>query len=153
MRSKIAGRTLFRDPWNPTPEELAAWAYTKRAFAPEQDFELALIHTTAFYDMLLAYAADVACPKQRFFLGCLYVLVGDGVRSSWDTFSRLAIERLIQVGIQSDHPDVQLWATRAQDLINNPSHYTYADWGLGSRLVYTKPLKKRNIAKQKRTKS
>jgi hypothetical protein len=102
---------MFRDPWDPTRDEVLQWAYTQRAFAPNQDFELAVIHNVALYNAMLACAADASCPKQRFFLGCLYVLIGDAVRSSRDRFSRSVIERLIQQGIEAVDPGVQLWAT------------------------------------------
>jgi len=136
MPKKSLPHTLFRDPVDPTPDEVHHWAYMARAFAPSQDFELIIIHNPALDPLVFGCAADTACPKQRFFLGCLYVLVGDAVRSQWKTFPRHRIERLIQQGLHSNHPDVECWATRAQALLNDPTGYTYAEWGLGSRFVY-----------------
>ena len=68
----------FVDPWNPSPGEIRAWAYDAESLEPCQDFKLALSwswHEKA----LLECASDDRCPKRRYFLDVLYLIVGNAV--------------------------------------------------------------------------
>ncbi|MCB8976485.1 MAG: hypothetical protein H6657_03555 [Ardenticatenaceae bacterium] len=132
---------MFREVWNPTREEVLRWAYTPNVYTPTQDFELA-VYTPELHDLILQCASDQACPHQDFFLSCLYVLVGDALRSKWKVFSETLIINLIMKGKQSPTLAVQMWAKRAEDLIAKPTLYNYDQWGLGSSYVYEARQKK-----------
>lgn len=70
------------DPWNPTSSEIRSWAYDPEADDPCQDWALALswLQDESVY---LSLAADDRCPKRRFFLSLLYLMVGDAVRTDF----------------------------------------------------------------------
>ena len=128
---------MFRDPWNPSHEEVMQWAYMPNVYAPTQDFELA-VSGSEFHDLILQCAADESCPNRCFFLSCLYVLVGDAVRTKWNAFSETTIITIVRKGKESSAIDVRNWAKRAGKLIADPTLYNYDQWGLGSSFVYGK---------------
>ena len=69
---------MVHDPWNPMPDEVREWAYDAEALAPCEDWDLALSwaqHERAYLEL----ASDEACPKRRYFLAVLYLMVGDAV--------------------------------------------------------------------------
>lgn len=66
---------FIKDPYNPSLDELRWWAYDEGAGIPDQDYELILARDE-FYEDILRFAADPSCPKQRFFLSCLYMING-----------------------------------------------------------------------------
>ena len=148
MPRRKNSQKMFREVWNPTREEVVRWAYAPNVYTPTQDFELAVC-TPELHDLILQCASDQACPHQDFFLSCLYVLIGDALRSKWKVFPEMLIKNLIKKGKQSTTQEVQMWAKRAEELIANPTLYNYDQWGLGSSYVYEAPLK--NI-KNKRAK-
>lgn len=135
MPRRKKSEKMFRDAWNPTREEVLRWAYTPNVYAPDQDFELA-VYDAEFHDLILQCADDQACPQQYFFLSCLYVLVGDAVRTNWKVFSQVTITNFIEKGQQAHDSDVQNWAERAKKLIVEPALYNYDQWGLSSSFVY-----------------
>ncbi|MGQ7844592.1 hypothetical protein ACUNV4_08955 [Granulosicoccus sp. 3-233] len=60
--------------------ELVDWAYHPESFVGvDQDVEL-LVASLRNADVILACAADDQCPKQRFFVNCACLIVGDAVR-------------------------------------------------------------------------
>ena len=135
MSRRKSSKKMFRDAWNPTHEEVVRWAYTPNVFTPDQDFELAVIQNPDLHNLILQCVGDEECPHRYFFLGCLYVLVGDAVRSNWTTFSRAIITNLIKKGQQALDPEIRKWAERAEKLISDPAAYSYDQWGLGSSYI------------------
>jgi hypothetical protein len=67
----------FVDVWNPTDDEVRAWAQTD-GYQPTEDWELAVYVLRP--EFLAELAADASSPKRLFFLQCLYHAVGDTVR-------------------------------------------------------------------------
>ena len=115
------------DPWNPTPDEIRAWAYTPGAVEPCQDWDLALswsLHEKA----LLETASDDSCPNRRYMLAVLYLVVGDAVRSDLRTRPRPVIEGFLDRAGQYDHPDIRLWERRSRELLANPARFDYECW-------------------------
>ena len=94
--------TSFADPWKLTPEEVRAWAYGGDLM-PDQDWELALTGTR-LHRLCVELASDDDCPTRGFFLGILYMTVGQAVRSNFSTVPRVAIEELISAASHSDCP-------------------------------------------------
>lgn len=113
---------FFHDIYNPAPEELRAWSYaTAEPEWPVEDWDL-MVTTRVNAPMILMLASDDANPQQRFFLSCLYLLVGDMVR----TYVRDARRRGAQTPwswlmarLRHPHPDddVLNWI----DLVDRPA--------------------------------
>jgi hypothetical protein len=71
----------IRDVLNPTDAELRQWGFHRDAVQPTEDWDAA-ITTDERASLFLELAEDLDCPQGDFFLHCLYLLVGDTVRSS-----------------------------------------------------------------------
>ncbi len=77
------GYPRLTNPIDPTPEDLRLWAYTRDAEYPDemsQDWDLCVISFERA-PLILEFASDENCPNRRFFLGCLYTMAGDCVRT------------------------------------------------------------------------
>jgi hypothetical protein len=118
-----------RDPWNPTEAEVRDWAYQPDATC-EEDWHMAL-PGTGFEELYLDLGVDPACPNRGFFLEVLYLLVGDAVRSGYRVFPRERVEELLERGLATGHPDLQLWAERSRALRARPDTFDYDAWGGG----------------------
>jgi hypothetical protein len=121
---------LIYDPWNPTPDELRAWAYDTNAVEPCQDWDLVLCwapHVNAHLEL----ASDESCPKRRYFLAILYLLVGDAVRTNFRNHLRLSIEDWIARGDVHTHPAIRLWQERSRRLLEAPEQFNYEQWCAG----------------------
>jgi hypothetical protein len=129
------------NPIDPTPEDLKLWAYTAGAMYPAEmpeDWDL-LISSFDRASLLLEFASDSSCPNRKFFLQCLYGLVGDSVgsRSTKEVGSRSTKEVVdraehLVASVSSAAPeDVHLWAARVRHLISDPASYRYEDWDWG----------------------
>jgi hypothetical protein len=115
------------DPWNPSPDEIRAWAYTPGAVEPCQDWDLALcwsLHEQA----LLETASDDACPGRRYMIAVLYLIVGDAVRNGFRSRPCTVIEGFLARADAFDHPEIRLWQRRSRELLANPAHLDYALW-------------------------
>ena len=120
----------MHDPWNPMPDEVREWAYDPEALEPCQDWDLALSwaqHERAYLEL----AADPACPKRRYFLALLYLMVGDAVRTGFRNRPRPLIEGLIEKGDSYKHPDIRRWQERSRRLLKDPESFAYEDWCAG----------------------
>jgi hypothetical protein len=121
------------DPWNPSSNDIREWAFDAGADAPVQDFGLVLLwaHDERVY---LDLASSDDCPKRRFFLSVLYLMVGDAVRNNFNGGPRSIIDGLIANGDNFPHPGIHKWPQRSRDLIANPESFDYDDW-CGGRLA------------------
>lgn len=118
------------DPWQPTPDEIRAWAYDAHAAEPCQDWDLALAwsgHERA----LLECASDDTCPRQAYMLAVLYLIVGDAVRTGFQSRPRAVIEGFLDFASAFCHPSIQLWQQRSRALLRDPSTFTYEAWCAG----------------------
>lgn len=133
---KPKGRTFnFPDRVNPTDAELEEWAYAVDLPYPpiEQDWDL-IVTRISRGALLLKLASDATCPRQNFFLRCLYLLIGDSVRTKFNIFfPRSAIEDLLVVASESQDKAVLQWVERSRFLIAHPETFNYEDW-CGGRL-------------------
>jgi hypothetical protein len=123
-RSVVNG---FRDEFNPTADELRAWALVPAAFAPSQDWELIISSMEEHFDLYLELAESGA-PGAETFLRCLRCLVGDEVRSPGSTCPRARVELLVDRGARSLDPRVRQWAKSAQQVLEHPESFRYDDW-------------------------
>lgn len=118
----------FHDPWNPTHDEVVAWAFDADALAPDQDFHLALSWARSLERTYVDLASDEKCPKRRFFLDVLYLMIGDAVRSQFRSVARPLVEGFIELGDGIEHPDIRLWQSRSRRLLKHPKEFSYEAW-------------------------
>ena len=123
--------SFFADEWNPTSEEIRAWAYSN-ALEPYEDFDI-LIAEPAHVATLICLASDPSCPSRSYILGSLYCLVGH---------SDLGDPRLsaaVDEALASADPMVKTWAKRSRRVIDEPGARTRNEWcgldGLRTRPV------------------
>jgi hypothetical protein len=116
-----------KDPWNVTVEELRIWAADAGAPWPDQDWNLAVARGNLASEVL-RLATDLACPNRSFFLGVLYLFVGDAVRTTWRAFDQKMIAALLDEGSRAADASIRRWVTRSRDLVQHPDRFDYADW-------------------------
>lgn len=118
----------MQDPWNPTSAEITAWAYDPDSMWPEQDWDLAVTsdHNS---DLLLQLASDPACPQREFFLRCLYLFVGDAVRTGFVAHGREDVVELLDSVPAACTPGISRWVERSRELLDaGPGAVDYALW-------------------------
>jgi hypothetical protein len=115
------------DPWNASFEEILQWSIAGQCW-PEQDWDLAVINVLSLsnFENLIAHPSISKSAKQ-FFIGCLYILVGDAVRTS-DSIMISQVKAFIETSLLSKSV-LAKWAERAVSLIEKPDLYSYAYWG------------------------
>jgi len=109
------------------PDEVREWAYDSDALEPCQDWDLALCwvqHERAYLEL----ASAEACPKRRYFLGVLSLMVGDAVRSGFRNRPRPIIEGLIDRGNEYRHGDIKRWQARCRELLKHTELFDYDEW-------------------------
>lgn len=115
------------DPWNPTREEIIEWAYSDE-LEPEQDWNLAVTEINNA-SLLLTLASDDNCPKRLYFLFCLYLLVGDDVRTNGGAHGGVeAITLVLNHAEVFPHGDIIKWIERSRQLLAEPNLFVYSDW-------------------------
>ena len=118
---------------NPTPDDLRLWAYTPDAMYPDempQDWDLCITDFERA-PLLLQFASDLACPNRKFFLRCLYTLVGDCIRTPAGHADILDLHKVLQLVTLDAPQDIQLWVRRTEHLLAHPETYDYDHWGWG----------------------
>ncbi len=120
----------MEDPWNPSVSEIEKWAFDPQSFEPVQDWDLALCWKRE-EKLYLDFAANERCPKRKYFLHILYLIVGDAVRGNFRNVPKPVIQGFIERGKGYPHPDIQAWMYRSTDLLKNPSLFNYDDWCAG----------------------
>jgi hypothetical protein len=128
--AQLATMPRMRDPWNPSAADLREWAYDAESREPVQDFDLA-VAWTQHEKILLQCASDDRCPKQSFFLGVLYLIVGDAVRTNYRSMKRPILAGLIAHGDEFPVAAVQSWQQRSRHLMDHPDEFRYDDWCAG----------------------
>jgi hypothetical protein len=118
----------MREPWEPTDDEIAAWAYRPDAVEAVQDWDLAIVSVDRA-PLLVRLATDPACPTRDYFLRVLYLLVGDRVRaapgdgSSWEP-----VERVLRLAEAMPDARITRWVARARALAAHPEQFDYGAW-------------------------
>ncbi|MFF4703599.1 hypothetical protein ACWC4D_40230 [Streptomyces sp. NPDC001288] len=127
----------FGDVANPTPEEMTAWAYAPEAQPPvSQDWDI-LATRPAFGSLFLTLVADKQCPHRHFFLGCLYLLTGDAVRTRFHTMPEVDLRALTDEAMSIGEAWVSTWAARTRALARSPESFDYEEWCDASGLAGT----------------
>jgi hypothetical protein len=118
----------MRDPLDPTDAELRAWAQSGD-FAPIEDWDL-IIAEPIRAPVLIELAAHGPSGSREFFLHCLYLLVGDAVRSRFNTASEQTIEAVLARSetTAGESESVALWLARSRRLLEHPEEFEYDAW-------------------------
>lgn len=107
---------------------MTAWAYAPEAQPPfSQDWDI-IATRPDFGFLFLTLAADRQCPHRRFFLGCLYLLAGDAVRTCFQTMSEEDLSALTDKAMSIGEAWVSTWGARTQTLVRTPESFDYQDW-------------------------
>jgi hypothetical protein len=109
-----------------TEEDIGKWARDPEGLC-EQDWDIAFTgigHEPLFIEL----AADENCPKREFFLCCLYLLVGDAVRTQGHTTPYSHLEELFVRADATTKPWLVEWVKQSRDLIANPGRFRYDLW-------------------------
>jgi len=120
----------MRNAWDPSADDIRAWADTVDAEDPCQDWDLALLWS-GHEKALLECASDDACPNRIRMLGILYLVVGDAVRSNFGSRARAVVDGFIKRGDDYSHPSIKLWQRRSRALLRDPSSFEYDGWCTG----------------------
>ncbi|HEX6699218.1 MAG TPA: hypothetical protein VF101_00650 [Gaiellaceae bacterium] len=118
----------MRDPFDPTDAELRAWAQSGD-FAPMEDWDL-IIAEPLRAPTLIDLAADGPPESREFFLRCLYLLVGDAVRSGFNSAPKEDVEAVL-VGAEPaarESVSIALWLARSRRLLEHPEEFQYDAW-------------------------
>ena len=84
------------NPFDPTDDELRQWARSDGPW-PVQDFDL-IVAEAERLSLLLELASS---PQREFFLRCLYLVVGDAVRSNFNTTTRSDLEAALDRAVEA----------------------------------------------------
>jgi hypothetical protein len=120
----------MEDPWNPSAKEIEGWAFDAQSLEPEQDWDLALCWKRE-ETLYLELASNEECPKRKYFVHILYLIVGDAVRAEYKNVPKPIIEGFVERGSQYSHPDIKTWAQRSKQLMKNPTLFNYEEWCAG----------------------
>jgi hypothetical protein len=117
----------MEDPWNPTAQEIEEWAFDRKSLEPAQDWMLALTWKRE-EKLYLELASNDKCPKQKYFLQLHYFIVGDAVRSKFQTNEQAIIKGFIEKGKAYSDSGVVKWIQRSEELIKHPDQFHYGLW-------------------------
>jgi hypothetical protein len=112
------------DPLDPSFDELRAWAASGE-LAPMQDWDLMISDESNGEDLQRLVEERL---QGRFFLGCLYILAGDAVRTGFRNTDENRLGQLIDRAHRSSDPWLVKWAERTQELIAHPEKFDYSAW-------------------------
>ena len=115
--------------YDATEADIRNWAFDPDALC-EQDWDICstgIGHDPLFIEL----AADENCPKRGFFLHCLYLLVGDAVRTQGHTALYSHLEALFGRAEATAKPWLLRWVSQSRDLIANPGRFNYDHWCRG----------------------
>jgi hypothetical protein len=121
---------FFSDAVNPTDAEIVRWAGIEGAHYPpemSQDWDLCVTEPGR-RDLLLRLASDASCPNRKFFLSCLYLLIGDAVRSNGHTWHLDEASAWLRVDRPSLPEDIALFLDRALQLVGGTEPFDYEKW-------------------------
>ena len=117
---------------SPSPssaDDIRHWGYCDDP-EPQQDFDL-LITGWDHERLFVSLAADPACPKKRFFLSCLYLFIGDAVRTNYQVHSKKDVDRLLDYAEDIGDEVIQEWLARSRRLTADPESFEYDLWCWG----------------------
>lgn len=119
----------MKDPYDPSIKEIREWACDKHSIIPVQDWDL-MITDLKKVPLFLALSIDpeVTYEKRNFFLACLYLLVGETIRSNGIEHRMEDLRSFIENSSSLQDPTIQKWVSRSQELVKNPDLFDYDKW-------------------------
>jgi hypothetical protein len=117
----------FKDPFNPTQKEIMEWAYEEDVLEPEQDFDI-YITNSENSNLLFDLATDKNCPSKNYFVKCLYLFVGNHIRTKGKSSTVQEIESILNKGSNSTDNIIQEWIIRTRDILIHPENFSYDLW-------------------------
>jgi hypothetical protein len=113
------------DPLNPSDDDLREWARSELHW-PVQDFDL-MVATEDRAPLLVELASS---PAREFALRCLYLIVGDAVRSDFNTSPRVQIEAMLADAERTSSTDagIRRWIAESRGLLEHPERFEYPLW-------------------------
>jgi hypothetical protein len=121
---------FFEDAANPTDKEIVRWAYIDGAQNPPevpQDWQLCVAEPPRA-DLMVRLASDEKCPNRRFFLSCLYLLIGDAVRTNGKTWPLEEASAWLTRQTDQRSEETALFVNRARELLAKPETFDYKKW-------------------------
>jgi hypothetical protein len=115
----------MQDPINPTDEELREWAYKER-WEPVEDFVL-MVADVERAALLIELTRS---PQREFFFRCLYLIVGDAVRTKFNTAARPDVEAMLaSAAVPATHDQaIAAWVKASRELLEHPDRFEYEAW-------------------------
>lgn len=127
----------MKEPWNATPEEIQEWAYDIESLIPTQDWDLAITELESA-PLILKLSIDPKVPKEKrkFFLACLYLLVGETIFTSGTEHNLEGVRLFIEKSSSISDQAIQKWVSRSKELFNNPDLFDYNRWSNGEFIFF-----------------
>jgi hypothetical protein len=121
------------NPYDPSDDELRQWAYSGLD-EPIEDFDLMV----AEWDRAPLLIELASSPARDFVFRCLYLIVGDAVRTTFHTSSREQIKTMLAGAAPAAATDrgVGRWIGESQRLLEHPERFDFDLWcdgGLAKR--------------------
>jgi hypothetical protein len=115
----------MRDPFDPTDAELREWASSDEPW-PVQDFDL-MVADAERVPLLLELTSS---RNRDFFLSCLYLVVGDAVRSRFNTCSPADVESALEhaTATAARDPAIRRWIEESRRALASPDDFDYEAW-------------------------
>ena len=117
----------FRDEVNPKDYELRKWGYDPDELEPLQDFGL-IIADYRLADVFIEMEIDDQCPKQLFFLNCLYMIVGNFFWKNVPFVKTAEMDEFLSKLDVFRHPKLIKLREQAETVISAPSTFEYEFW-------------------------
>jgi hypothetical protein len=113
------------NPYDPSDDELRQWAQSGLD-EPVEDFDL-MVADPHRAPVLVELATS---PARVFALRCLYLIVGDAVRSNFNASSRAPIESMLSdaAGAAAADRGVGRWIAESRRLLEHPEQFDYVLW-------------------------
>lgn len=114
----------MNDPYDPSDDDLRAWAQGDGMW-PVEDFDLIV---AAIHDRVSLLLELSTSPQREFFVGCLYLVVGDAVRSNFNTTALPDLEFALDHSTEAalSDPAIARWLSDSRRLLAHPDTFNYA---------------------------
>jgi hypothetical protein len=117
----------FAEPFDPTDDELVAWANDPGARPPVADWDV-IIEGPERAPLLLHLACDLTRPQRHACLHILYVHVGQAAIEGWPA-RRVDPLRVLLASVPDDAPaDVQRWRQQSLELLEGQRSFDADAW-------------------------
>lgn len=103
------------------------WAFNDNEYVDEQDWDMVITNAVTM-PLMLGIVEEGKSKKWKWFLGCLYLFVGDFVRSKDFRGESIELEKFLRIGESSSVECLQRWARRSRELLATPELFNHELW-------------------------